>query len=195
MDEMGIDAIQLGEIREFINQPGNTIIFKGSEIDKLSLYRHLFEPLNIPLFLENEGFSEVHPDAQLSQDSSSAEGEPSIVIPTKTTLIAVYNANGKITVLQNDEPISQTQAAKAKTSATTNTESSSIEAFRTDMDETFNNNKISVFAASTETQGDLMTTIRKQFSVNGTYTPPGSSSKTYVAGKATTDYLIYRIQI
>ncbi|WP_223066556.1 hypothetical protein [Paenibacillus caui] len=196
--EYNLDTVKLSEfshnineLKSFINIPGNTIIFKGEVIDKLPLYRAILQPLHIPLFLEDDEFSKINPDAQLNSDTNSLiNEEKNIIVPSKTTLIAVYNANGKITVLQNEEPIADMSKVKSfKKFVNTEDENQFVQEFKDDMNRKISKNNQDV--VSTTSVGDILTSIRKTFSVNGSYTPPGGSNVSYIAGQAVTDYILY----
>lgn len=180
-------------IESHLSTPGNIVIFEGADINKLPLYQNIFLPMNIPLFLEDEEFKEINPDVVLNEQDTIIDNEKNIVVPTKTTLIALYNANGKITVLQNDEPIDESVNVKSfRSYVDTNDQQKLINDFKNDMNdlffkEYFSPAKVSVSAA----QGDILTSIRKTLSVNGSYTVIGGSTVNYVAGKAVTDYILY----
>lgn len=110
----------------------------------------------------------------------------------KTNLIAIYNANGKVTVLQNEEPSrAANQLNSAEEMIGTNEMNPLISQFKSDMDAKFSSRDFKVSTQATAQQGDILTSIRKSFSVNGSYTPPGGGSVSYVAGKAVTDYILY----
>lgn len=192
--ELNVKSIPLDEIESHINQTGNTIIFEGNNIDKLTLYNNIFKPLSIPLFLDNSEFSNVHPDAVLNEEEATIDGHKNVVVPTKTTLIALYNVNGKIVVLQNDEPIEES-VSKVETSRSyvvTDDRQLFVDDFKTDMDKLYSDKLSSSSRAITAAQqGDILDTIRKTFSVNGSYTTIGGASVNYVAGKAATDYILY----
>lgn len=194
--DSGINSISLNDIKSEINQPGNTVVFTGNDIDKLSLYKKVFEQLNLPLFLDNNEFKQLNPDAVIQNDEVTIDGQKNIVVPTKTTLIALYNSHGKIAVLENDEPIDNEakQLKKFNSFVQTNDLASFINDFKNDMDKLFSSateyTTNSNFAAAQ--QGDLLTSVRKTFSVNGTYKPSVNGSVvTFIAGKAVTDYLFY----
>ncbi|MFB5675151.1 hypothetical protein ACE3NQ_11570 [Paenibacillus terreus] len=181
-------------IESHLSTPGNTVVFEGSEIDKLPLYQNIFQPMNIPLFLEDDEFKEINPDAILNEQEETINGEKNVIVPTKTTLIALYNANGKITVLQNDEPIDESvnKIKSFKSYVNTNNQESFISDFKDDMDDLFSKGSVSPANVSVAAeQGDILTSIRKTLSANGSYTVVGGSKVNYVAGKAVTDYILY----
>ncbi|WP_199925597.1 hypothetical protein [Paenibacillus bouchesdurhonensis] len=181
-------------IESHLSTPGNMVIFEGGEINKLPLYKSIFQPMNIPLFLEDDEFKEINSDAVSNEQDATINGEKNIIVPTKTTLIVLYNANGKITVLQNDESIdeSASKIKSFKSFVNTNGQQKLINDFKDDMNSLFSKNSISPASYSiAATQGDILTSIRKTLSVNGSYTVVGGSTVSYVAGKAVTDYILY----
>ncbi len=179
-------------IQNHLDVPGNMVVFTANDINKLSLYENILKPLHIPLFLEDNEFKQISPDAILSQKEEKINGEKNIVVPTKTTLVALYNANGKITVLQNDEPINSSASVQRFLNHPENTEQSIIDDFRDDMNKLVSTKKSeSMSISAANDQGDILTSIRKTFTVNGTYTGIGGTKNNYVAGKAVTDYIIY----
>lgn len=188
-----IKSIPLEEIKSHIDQSGNTIIFEGNDIDKLSLYENIFKTLNIPLFLENGEFSKVHPDAKLIENESIVEGEKNTVVQTKTTLIALYNIDGKIFVLQNDEPTNEniSKIKSYKSYVEMDDHKSFVDDFKADMDKLYSSSPTSKLATAAVQQGNILTSIRKTLSVNGKYTVIGGSKVDYIAGKAVTDYILY----
>lgn len=184
----------LNTIESHLRIPGNSVIFEGNEINKLALYKDLFRPLNIPLFLEDNEYKTINPDAIISDVEDNIDGLQNIVVPTKTTLIALYNANGKITVLQNDEPIEESVSKIQSFNSYVFTDNKElfIDEFKQDMDQLYSeassvHGKISLAAG----QGDILETVRKTLSVNGSYTAIGGTKVSYVAGKAVTDYVLY----
>ncbi|WP_211745806.1 hypothetical protein [Paenibacillus sp. Marseille-Q4541] len=190
LDEENLNSISLDTIKSHISKPGNTLILEANEIDKLEVYNNILEPLKIPLFLEDNEFVQANPDAEPSKEETSIDGWENVTVETKTTLIALYNAHGKITVLQNDQPINK-EAEKAKTFRTyTTTDSieSFIEDFKNDMDKIIPSQEVAPLAVQ---EGELLTSIRKSFSVDGSYVAIGGTTVKYIAGKAVTDYILY----
>ncbi|MCL9662987.1 hypothetical protein L2089_20045 [Paenibacillus hunanensis] len=54
-------------IQNHLDVPGNMVVFTANDINKLSLYENILKPLHIPLFLEDNEFKQISPDAILSQ--------------------------------------------------------------------------------------------------------------------------------
>lgn len=189
-----LDSLSIDEFQSFIDQPGNTILITGNDIDKVSLYEKFLKALKLPLFLDDDEFVEANPDIDFDNNNetpTSIDGFENVLVSTKTTSIAIYNANGKIVVLQNDEPINES-FNKSDTEINSlsanmgNTLPELLNDFKSDMDA-----KYSGVAARSVTQGNILTSIRKTLTTNGSYTAIGGATVNYVAGTAVTDYILY----
>lgn len=190
-NDNSINEYSYDEISSFIQTPGNSVIFEGNNINRLDLYNDYLKDLKVPIFFDDNEFSDVNQDFTGNDGDeliNEEDGSKSITVPTNTTLVAIYNANGKLTVLQNEEPaVSKAVAASSQLSAddSSDIQESYLDDFKSDMDQLF-----APKLTRASSVGDIIYSVRKQFSVNGSYTALGSTVN-YVAGKAVTDYIFY----
>ncbi|WP_438435243.1 hypothetical protein [Gorillibacterium sp. sgz500922] len=180
------------DLQTFLAQDGATLVFTGADIDKVSLYNTYLKKLKVPLFydkhemdqLKGELTKEVSPD--LSESKNSGE--------SVTTAVALYNYKGMLFVMENNEGIGPDGSSLAKSSESLLNQQ--IESFKADMQKTYAGqadkaslNSVQPLAGGAPT---ILTTIRVNYDVNGTYKNGVGTSVSYKAGKATTDYIVYR---